>query len=191
MPLDNITKINYKGKLKTEKQRFDSFSWVIDKLEGEGRNTKFMRLNRMRVIQNSIAKKKKTIELLKRHSEERILVFCGLKKVVDTLGIPSYHSDTKDKQLLYDFAEGKGNHLAVVKIGNTGVTYKPLSRIIISYFSSSSEDLVQKIMRSMNYEYDNPEKKAKITIICSTEPVEIRWLKKALSKINKERITWK
>ncbi len=42
---------------------------------------------------------------------------------------------------LDDFVTGKGNHLAVVKIGNTGVTYKPLNRVIINYFDSNAENL--------------------------------------------------
>lgn len=120
VPLDNKARIKYGNKFRTEKQRFDGFSYVIDKLEQEGRDTFYMRLNRMRVIQNSIAKRAKTIELLKQYSNERILVFCGLKKIADSLGIPSFHSETKDKTLLQDFAEGRGNHLAVVKIGNSG-----------------------------------------------------------------------
>lgn len=191
VPLDTHTKINYKGKFKTEKQRFDNFTWMINNIESKGGDSMFMRLNRMRIIQNSLAKKNKTIQLLRNNSGERILVFCGLKKIADSLGIPSYHSTTKEKDVLQRFADGEGNQLAVVGIGLTGVTYKPLSRVIINYSSSSSEDLIQKIMRCMSFEYDNPEKKAKITIISSTEDVEKKWLKKALSKINKDRIVWK
>jgi superfamily II DNA or RNA helicase len=191
VPLDNTKKINYNGKFKTEKQRFDNFSWIIKRMDMEGRDAKFMRLNRMRIIQSSIAKKERTIEILNINKNNRILVFCGLKKIADTLGIPSYHSTTKNRDLLQEFANGEGNQLAVVGIGLTGVTYKPLNRVVISYFSSSSEDLIQKIMRCMSFEYDNPEKKAKITIISSTEATELKWLKKALSKINKDRIVWK
>lgn len=191
VPLDNTIKKNYNGKLKTEKQRFDTFTYLINKKEEEGRDVKFLRLNRMRVIQNSIAKKNKTIEILKEKSDERILVFAGLKRTADELGIPAFHSDTKDKEILRRFAEGEGNQLAVVKMGNTGVTFKPLSQVIINYFSSSSEDLTQKLMRCMSYEYDNPEKIANITIISTNEPVELKWLKKALSKINNQRIVWK
>jgi len=56
VPLDNKRKNDYKGKLKTEKQQFDSYGWVIDQLERKGQNTMFLRLARMRVIQNSLAK---------------------------------------------------------------------------------------------------------------------------------------
>jgi hypothetical protein len=115
-------------------------------------------------------------------------VFCGVTKIADQLGIPSYHSKKEEKQIFDDFVTGKGKHLAVVKIGNTGVTYKPLNRVIINYFDSNGENLAQKINRCMAMEYDNPEKKAKIYIVCSTEDVEAKWLKKALEFFDKNKI---
>ena len=187
VPLDNKVK-QYKGK--TEKQKFDAYTYLIDKFEEEGKDSKFMRLNRMRIIQNSLAKKNATKTILQRNPEERILVFAGLKKIADDLDIPSFHSETKDVSLLHKFASGEGNKLAVVRMGSAGITFKPLNQVIINYFSSNGEDLTQKLMRSMSYEYDNPNKTAIITIICSTEPTEMRWLKKALLGINEERINW-
>ena len=187
VPLDNKLKI-YKGK--TEKQKFDAYTYLIDKFEKEGRDSKFMRLNRMRIIQNSIAKKNATIKLINTNSKERILVFAGLKKIADSLGIPSFHSETKDVTLLHKFASGEGNKLAVIKMGNAGITFLPLSQVIINYFSSNGETLIQQLMRCMSYEYDNPNKTAIINIISSTEPTEFKWLKKALSDINPERINW-
>lgn len=188
VPLDNLGKINYKGKLRTEKQQFDALSWAIDQNERQGRNTMFLRLARMRIIQNSIGKRNFTRKLLKDHADERILVFCGVTSIADDLGIPSYHSKKNEKQMFEDFAAGKGNHMAVVKIGNTGVTYKPLNKVIINYFDSNAENLAQKINRCMAMEYDNPNKKASIYIICSTEEVEARWLKKALEFFDPSKI---
>jgi superfamily II DNA or RNA helicase len=190
VPLDNITKNNYKGKLKTEKQQFDAYGWVIDQLERTGKSTMFLRLARMRVIQNSIAKLAKTKALLTKHKDDRVLVFCGLTKIADNLGIPVYHSKAGDKQIFDDFATGKGNHLAVVKIGNTGVTYKPLNRVIINYFDSNGENLAQKINRCMAMEYNTPDKKAHVYIVCSTEDVERKWLKKALEFFDKDKIKY-
>lgn len=188
VPLDDKCKNNYKGKVRTEKQQFDSYGWVIDSLERQGKATMFLRLARMRIVQNSIAKLNKTKELLKKHVNERILVFCGVTKIADQLGIASYHSKKEEKQIFEDFVNGKGKHLAVVKIGNTGVTYKPLNRVIINYFDSNGENLAQKINRCMAMEYDNPEKKAQIYIVCSTEDVEAKWLKKALEFFDKDKI---
>jgi hypothetical protein len=176
--------------MKTEKKQFDAYGWVIDQMERQRNNTMFLRLARMRIIQGSLAKLNKTKELLAKHKDERILVFCGVTKIADALGIPVYHSKAGDKEVFEDFASGKGNHLAVVKIGNTGVTYKPLNRVIINYFDSNAENLAQKINRCMAMEYNTPDKKAHIYIICSTEEVEKKWLKKALEFFDKNKMAF-
>lgn len=188
VPLDNKIK-NQKG-FKTEKQKFNDFSSVIDKMEEEGKDPFFIRLARMRLIQKSVAKRFKTKELLKQFENERVLVFCGTTAIADTLGIPSFHSKSKDKTIFSKFASGEGSQLAVVKIGNSGVTYLPLNKVIINYFDSNSENLSQKISRAMNFEYDNIQKKAIIYLISSTEDVELRWLKKALEFFDKEKIKY-
>lgn len=190
VPLDNKRKQNYKGKVRTEKQQFDAYGYVIDSLERQGKATMFLRLARMRIIQNSVAKMEKTREILKKHKDDRVLVFCGVTKIADQLGIPSYHSKKEEKSIFDNFVSGKGKHLAVVKIGNTGVTYKPLNRVIINYFDSNGENLAQKINRCMAMEYDNPEKKAKIYIVSSDEPVELKWLNKALEFFDKNKIKY-
>jgi hypothetical protein len=188
VPLDNLTVNDYKGKKKTEKKQFDDYGWVINSLERSGGNTMFLRLARMRIIQSSLAKTNVTKALLAKYKDERILVFCGVTKIADSLGIPAYHSKSGEKQMFEDFASGKGNHMAVVKIGNTGVTYKPLNKVIINYFDSNAENLAQKINRCMAMEYDTPDKKAQIYIVCSTEDVEAKWLKKALEFFDKSKI---
>ena len=189
-PLDDITKNNYKGKWKTEKKQFDAYGWVINQLDLKGQNAMFVRLARMRIIQNSLAKLQLTKRLLQKHKDERVLVFCGVTAIADALDIPVYHSKAGDKQVFEDFASGKGNHLAVVKIGNTGITYKPLNRVIINYFDSNGENLAQKINRCMAMEYNNPEKKAQIYIVCSTEDVEKKWLNKALEFFDPKKIKY-
>jgi superfamily II DNA or RNA helicase len=189
--LDNLTINDYKGKKRTEKKQFDSYGWVIDQLERSGGNTMFLRLARMRIIQNSLAKLNVTKKILGAHKDERILVFCGTTKIADSLGIASHHSKSKDDETFTEFAEGEGlNHMAVVKIGNTGVTYKPLNRVIINYFDSNGENLAQKINRCMAMEYDTPDKKAHIYIISSDEDVELKWLRKALEFFDKSKIKY-
>jgi len=190
VPLDNVTLQDYKGKQKTEKKQFDALTWVINKLQNSGSDTMFMRLARMRLIQSSLAKVKATRALLEKHADERVLVFCGVTKIADNLGIPSYHSKSSEKKLFEDFAEGKGNHLAVVKIGNTGVTYKPLDKVIINYFDSNAENLAQKINRCMAMEYNTPDKKAHIYIVSTTEPTELKWLSKALEFFDTNKIKY-
>jgi superfamily II DNA or RNA helicase len=188
VPLDDVTKKDYKGKLKTEKQQFKALSYVINRMQYSGGNSMFLRLARMRIIQNSLAKLNKTKQLLQQYKDERVLVFCGITKIADSLGIPSHHSKSKDKEAFVKFAEGEGKHMAVVKIGNTGITYKPLNKVIINYFDSNAENLAQKINRCMAMEYNTPDKKADIYIISSNEDVEEKWLNKALEFFEKKKI---
>jgi superfamily II DNA or RNA helicase len=190
VPLDNTVYNDYKGKLKTEKKHYDGISWVINKLQNSGTDTMFLRLARMRLIQSSLAKSIATKALLAAHKDERVLVFCGTTAVADNLGIPSYHNKSKEKEIFEDFAEGKGNHLAVVKIGNTGVTYKPLDKVIINYFDSNAENLAQKINRCMAMEYNTPDKKAHIYIVSTNELVELKWLSKALEFFDENKIKY-
>jgi superfamily II DNA or RNA helicase len=190
VPLDTTVLQEYKTKNKTEKKQFDDLTWVINKMDREGGNAMFLRLARMRIIQSSVAKRNATKRLLATHADERVLVFCGTTAIADNLGIPSYHSKSSEKKVFEEFAEGEGNHLAVVKIGNTGVTYKPLDKVIINYFDSNAENLAQKINRCMAFEYDTPDKKAHIYIISSDESVEQKWLNKALEFFDKNKIKY-
>lgn len=186
-PLDNSKKI-YKEGTQTEKKRFDALSWVLNKIDIEGGNPKMLRLMRMRVIQNSIAKLALTKHLLKKWRNERVLVFCGLQKIANELECPVFHSKKGSREEFQAFARGNGNHYAVVKIGNTGVTYNNLNRVIINYFDSNGENLAQKINRAMSVEFSNPNKKAYIVLISSDEPVEAKWLENALHFLSPEKI---
>lgn len=188
VPLDNRQPIMIKGKSRTEKKHYDACSWVINKLDDEGKNTMMLRLKRMRLIQGSIAKLQMTKAILNKYNTERILVFCGTTDTADSLGIPSHHSKSPDKEGFKKFAEGEGNHMAVVKIGNTGVTYKPLNKVVLNYFDSNAENLAQKVNRCMAMEYNNPDKKAQIYIISTNEPIEQKWLNKALEFFDKDKI---
>jgi superfamily II DNA or RNA helicase len=188
--LDSVVKQNFKGKFKTEKQQFDNISWVIDKLEKEGKDSFFMKLARMRVIQNSLAKLNKTKLLLSMNSGKRILVFTGNTTIADKLEIPSFHSKSIDKDVFDAFASGNGNHLAVCKIGSTGKTFLPLDHVIINFTDSNSQNLTQRINRCLGLEYSNPEKKAKIYLISSNESIEEKWVKSALSMFDNTKIKY-
>lgn len=183
--LDNLVMQNFGRTRTTEKRRFNTFNSLIKK---EDEPKFFYRLKIIEVLQRSIAKKRKTIELIQKYKDERLLVFCGRVEIADSLGIPSYHSKSSEKKMFDDFVQGRSKHLAVIRIGNTGVTYKPLSKVIVNYADSNSENLTQKINRCMSIEYDNPEKKAIIYLITSDEDIELKWVKQALNMFDKSKI---
>lgn len=190
VPLDGRIKKDYNGKFKTEKERFNNLMWVVREQEKEEKPSFMIKLKIIDLLMNSVSRLNKTKELIQKHIDERILIFCGRTEIADNLGIPSYHSKSEEKETFDNFLNGTISHLAVVKIGATGSTYLPLNRVIINHFSSSSEDLTQKLNRAMSFEYDNPQKVAKLYILCSTEEIEKSWLKRALSMFDSKKIKY-
>lgn len=188
--LDDRIMNDYNGKRTTEKKKFANYKWVVDKLEREEKPSFHMKLKMIGILQSSIAKRDATIRLIEKFKDERLLVFCGRTEIADSLGIPSYHSKSSEKDVWDDFVGGISKHLAVVKIGNSGVTYLPLNKVIINHFDSNPETMTQRVNRCMSMEYDNPEKKASIWIVCSTEKKEIDWLANSLSMFDKNKIKY-
>jgi superfamily II DNA or RNA helicase len=187
--LDNIKKApNKKGKLVSEKQQYDAYTYVIEKMKTEGRDFKFLALHRNRVLQSSYAKQLKTINLLKQYSDKKILVFTGLKKVSESLNIPYYHSTSEHTGVFDDFKTSSNAKLAVVNIGRAGVTFDQLDCIIINSFTGNEETTEQIIARALNRDIEG--KIAEIHIICSTEEAELKKLNKSLSSFKKENVIW-
>ena len=150
----------------------------------------FIQLKMINLIQNSKAKSRKTRELIDQYNSERLLVFCGVTEVADNLGIPVYHSKSKEKQIFTDFCSGIGDHLATIKMMQSGITVKPINKGIINYMSGNPEDSAQKICRFIGFEYDNPEKKAEIHIVSSNETFELIRLRTGLSFFNELKIKY-
>lgn len=182
---------NKAGKEICERTRFGNYLFVKDKLASEGKDTFFMDLKLIGMLQNSVAKVNKTKELIDRFSGDRCLVFCGLTEVADSLGIPVYHSKAKEKKIFSDFCQGiNHDHLACIKLIQSGITVKPISKGIMNYLSGAPEDSCQKICRFLGFEYDNPDKKAEIHIVSTNELFELERLEKALMFFDKNKIKY-
>lgn len=185
-----VKSIETKKGFVTEKERFRALSWVRNNLIKEQKPFMFLDLKLINLIQNSLSKSNYTKKLLKDWGLERILVFCGLTEVADKLEIPVYHSKSKEKDIFTDFCNGKGKHLATVKLMQSGITILPISKGIINYTSGSPEDTAQKLCRFLGIEYLTPDKKADIHIICSTEEFEIKRLETGLKFFDNSKIKW-
>lgn len=183
-------KVDWKGGsfMTSEKQSFDRLSNKINDWQNySGKQLKFMRLNRMRIIKESSAKIALTRTVINEYIGQRTLVFTGLTKVADNLGIKSYHSKT-DEVNKEDFLNGKINHLAIVNKLTSGITFPKLDVAILNYFDSNCENTAQKIARITNLDYSG--KVANIIIISSDEEVEKKWLNKTLSFFDKNKIKY-
>lgn len=150
----------------------------------------FINLKQINIIQNSIAKLNKTISLIEEFKDKRILVFCGTTQTTDSIGIPVYHSKAKEKKVFEDFADGKGQFLATIKMLQAGITIKPIDMGIISYTSGSPETCAQTVCRFLGSEINYPDKEATIHIICINHEFEISRMKTALAWFSEDRITY-
>lgn len=176
-----------KGKI-TEKWRAEQLNWVISNLKEKKKPYFFMELKLMSLLQNSIAKKEKTIELLKLYKDERVLVFCGTSNIADNLGIPAYHSKSNEKDTLKKFCNGEGLHMATIKMMQSGITVLPINRGILNYASGSPEPTTQQICRFLGYEYMNPDKKAYLDILTTNTPYDKQRIKTALLFMDESKI---
>lgn len=183
--LDDQVIVDTKKK-RTEKAKYRALSWVI---ENKGQSL-FLSLSRMRIIHNSLAKTEKTKQVLQSLKDKRVLVFCANNKVAKLLGCQVHTSkfNTQEEFEKFISAKGKHNHYAVCKIGNTGVSFRDLEYIVVNAFDSNSENLTQRICRSLIL--DAPGKVSNIYIVSSSEKAELRWLEKSLEFFDQKKIKY-
>lgn len=187
--LDNRIKTKDKNeKEKTEKQRYDGYSWVIEKLKRENGNFMHLALSRNRLSQSSIAKMSYLKHLLRLLADKRVLVFTGLAKVADEVGIPSYHSKSKNDNAFQGFKDGEHNHLALAAMGKIGVTYPNLDSVILTNFTYNAEESSQILNRAIKLDYKG--KTADLHILCLNEKPELKKIKESLSMLDTTKIKY-
>jgi superfamily II DNA or RNA helicase len=145
----------------------------------------------MHVFKKSRGKRKATLQLIERAKlhNQRALIFCGTTEIADSLGVPVFHSKDKDLNLRDAFCRGEGQFLATVDMFEAGVTVAPIHVAIINSFDSNPENLAQRVSRLTGFEYDNPDKVAKVYIVC-TETMERQWLDKALEFFDLSKVKY-
>lgn len=187
--LDTQHKIkNKKGKLTTEKQRYDAYSWVINKNRQEGKPTMHLALARNRLSLSSIGKMNYLRGLLDKMLKKRVIVFTGLADVADNIGIPSYHSKSANNGSFSAFQGERINHLALAAMGKVGVTYPNLDSVILLNFTYNAEESSQILNRAIKLDYHG--KIADLHVICLNEPAEIKKVKESLSMLDKTKIKY-
>lgn len=181
----NVHKIPLIGEEKTKFEKlYSKYKWA----KGSFKN--LISLQLIGMLQKSPSKLTYTKELIQEYSNERLLIFCGQTEIADQLGIPVYHSKQKEKQIFDDFCEGKGDHLACVKLIQAGITIKPINRGIINYNSGASEDCAQKICRFLGKELYFPDKKAQVEFLCIDHPFSMWRVETALNLFEQSKISY-
>jgi len=179
---------NKKGKMKSENQRYEDYSYVMKQFKENGKDFMHLALARNRISISSIAKKNYLLKLLDKYKDKRCIVFCGLSEVADNLGIPSHHSKSPNDNNLQAFQRKEFNHLALVEQGGIGVTYKDLDCVILLNFVGNSASTSQKLNRGIMLDY--MEKCSNFDIICLRKAAEQAKLKESLSMLDAKRIKY-
>lgn len=187
--LDNSKKeLNKKGKYVSEKEKYDNYTYVIEGLRRQNKDTMYLAIHRNNILKSCYSKQIEIKNLLKKMKDKRVLIFTGLQKVSDNLDIPSYHSKSKSDKNYQDFMDKKINHLALVNMGGIGTTYGDLDSIIMSNFTYNSENTLQQLCRALVLDYN--DKVADLHIITTSEPAEIKKLKESLKIFDNNKINW-
>lgn len=187
--LDDLIKTaDKKGKLKSEKQKYSGYTWVIENLKRQNSPYMHLALARNRLSQSSIGKTNHLKKLLEQLQDKRVIVFTGLSKVADSLGIPSYHSKSKNDDAFTGFQSGEHNHLALAAMGKVGVTYNSLDSVILLNFTYNAEESSQILNRAIKLDYNG--KIADLHILCLNEAPELKKIKESLSMLDEKKITY-
>jgi len=185
--LNDVKQIEKKGKkgkyYTTEKKHLKTLNNRIINTSGELQ--KLARLNRMRYVNNCESAKLVTKKLIKELENKRYLLYGPDIKFIEEMEIPTYHSKNLKQGNLNKFLNEEINKLGLCQLANQGVTFHNLDTIIIANINSNSENLFQKLARSLLLENN---KKSIIYIISSNEYFQLKWLEKALENIPEEKI---
>lgn len=185
--LDDLIKVVGKnGKVRTEKEKYEAYTWVIDKLKQQNKGIMNVALARNRLSLSSTGKMNYLKGLLAKLQDKRVLVFTGLSKVADDIGIASYHSKSIDDSGFINFQEEKCNHLALAAMGKMGVTYKNLDSVILLNFTYNAEESSQILNRAIKLDYKG--KMADLHIICLNENAEIKKITSSLAMLDESKI---
>lgn len=187
--LDTTVKTpNSKGKMLTEKQKYDNYSYVINQMKKDGKNYMHLALSRNRLSTSSLGKINAVKKLLQDLKEKRVIVFCGITDTADSLGIPSYHSKSTSDTSYVNFQEYRVNQLALAEMGKMGVSFNLLDSVILMNATSNPEATSQLLNRAIKLDYQG--KVADLHVICLDEEPELKKIKESLSMLDKTKIKY-
>lgn len=175
-------------RLGIDKPKYKKLTYLIDKLKKSNKPYDNFIFERNRLLQKSLAKKEKLIELISKLKDKRVIIFTGLQEISESLNIPFYHSKSENEESFKNFIDGKIDQLALVNTGAVGATYKPLDSVVFSNFTYDSQKSEQTISRALLLDYRG--KVADIHIITTDEFVELNKLKETLKYIQENKIKY-
>jgi superfamily II DNA or RNA helicase len=181
----------------TEKEVYDFYTKTMDYFDTKYQETgetkykfgykKYMGL-RTNLLYNSSNLLKLAQNLVYKYKDNKCLIYTLRQDIANKLSKEVYHSGNKKDHILEDFKESRTGHLSVINCVTAGVTIKNLSTVIIHSFESNTETLMQKIARSLLYQFDGDI--SVVNICCIKDTQSQKWLDKALESLDKNKITY-
>lgn len=188
--LDNkIRTPNKQGKLKTEKERYKGYSYVMaNTYDKKSKMFMHLALARNRLSLSSIGKIQYTKKLLvEKMQQKRVLIFTGLADVADQFPF-SYHSKSKNDENYQSFLKGEINWLSLAAMGKVGVTYPNLDSVILLNFTYNAAETSQILNRAIKLDYKG--KIADLHVIVLNEEPELKKVKESLSMLDQSKIKY-
>lgn len=190
--VDTITeylkKTKHKNWMTTEAKELHYLTKALANAKNGHRDMKFPAINRMRFM-NKLPSLKKNTQILMNHlKDKRYLLYAADTEFIDGLGIHTHHSKNIKENNLVKFQNEEINKLGLVQLASQGVTFKNLDTVIITNINSNSENLFQKLGRTLLQE---ESKVSQVYILCTDLPFQKKWLDAALSDIPVEKIKYK
>lgn len=173
----------------TEKAAYDYVSSIIKKMQySKNDAVKWKYLDRMRIIQNSIAKAAVARIIIDKYCKgDRYLVFCGSIAQAESLcGTNVYHSKSSDVALT-KFQNLEIDEMGCVEALNEGINVKDVDQGVLVQISASVKDFIQRIGRLIR---KRPGHKAIVWVIILRGTQDAKWAEKAFEGIDKSLITY-
>lgn len=161
-----------------------SLSKDLDKLETR---IQFDLLARTRFIYNLPSKTRLAARMMKQLvPNKRTIIFCGsIAQSKILCGDEVYNSKENTDSKFEKFKAGEGQFLGVVNAANEGHNIANLDQALIVQVNSNERHLVQRIGRAVRAREGHV---ADIWIICVRGTVDEKWVEKALTNFNKDKI---
>lgn len=147
---------------------------------------------RKQVVQHSASKIVKAKELIKKHKNDKVIVFSGTNAFTDSMGEAleafTYHSgftQTQRKRIINEFKKEKNAILCSTKALNQGFDVPDISVGIIAGLDSKSLPMIQRVGRILRL---NKNKVGKVYILYIKDSQEEKWVQQSTKTLT--NVTW-
>lgn len=189
--LDAITK-NIKAGNKTKQfyqTEMNTYNWLTARIEEyHSKAPMWLIMKRLKLIYSLPSKHQVAKNMLKT-IKGRTIVFCGNIEMAESMGIPTFHSQTSAKYLKA-FQEGHINQIALVQSGGIGFTFTDVKNIILVQVDSNrTGNTLQKLGRGLVKKEDVAV--TNIIALYARGTVDQRWLENFLDDIPNAKVDWR